>query len=203
MLFSAVGRNEPPGRTPVDWAWVHVELRKAGVTQMLLCAEYQRAAAERNDGTRPYQYSQFCDLYAEWRKTLASSMRQVHRAGEKLFVDYSGKRPHIVDPKTGEITYVELFVAVLGASNYTYAEATRSQKKHDFVASTIRTLEYIGGVPELVVPDQLRDRESLATKRRSKAACSSCSDGSSPAFVTVRFSASMSSMRRSPSCSKI
>ena len=160
MLFSAVGRNEPPGRTPIDWAWVHVELRKAGVTQMLLCAEYQRAAAERKDGTRPYQYSQFCDLYAEWRKTLASSMRQVHRAGERLFVDYSGKRPHIVDPKTGEITYVELFVAVLGASNYTYAEATRSQKKHDFVASTIRTLEYIGGVPELVVPDQLRSAVS-------------------------------------------
>ncbi|CAN5357270.1 IS21-like element ISPsy14 family transposase [soil metagenome] len=159
-LFCAVGRNEPPGRTPIDWAWVHVELRKTGVTLMLLCAEYQRAAVERKDGTRPYQYSQFCDLYTDWRKTLAYSMRQVHRAGEKLFVDYSGKRPQIVDPQTGEITEVELFVAVLGASNYTYAEATRSQKKNDFVASTIRALEYLGGVPELVVPDQLRSAVS-------------------------------------------
>ena len=159
-LFCAVGRNEPPRRTPIDLAWVHVELRKAGVTLMLLCAEYQRAAVERNDGTRPYQYSQFCDLYTDWRKTLAYSMRQVHRAGEKLFIDYSGKRPQIVDRQTGEVTEVELFVAVLGASNYTYAEATRSQKKHDFVASTIRTLEYLGGVPELVVPDQLRSAVS-------------------------------------------
>ena len=159
-LFRTVGRNEPAGRTPIDWSWVHVELRRPGVTLLLLCAEYQRAARERDDGTRPYQYSQFCDLYNAWRKTLAYSMRQVHRAGEKLFVDYSGKKPHVVDPKTGEVTEVELFVAVLGASNYTFAEATRSQKKDEFVASTIRALEYIGGVPELVVPDQLRSAVS-------------------------------------------
>ena len=159
-LFRAVGRNEPMGRSPVDFAWVHTELRRAGVTLLLLCTEYQHAAVARNDGARPYQYSQFCDLYSAWQKTIAYSMRQVHRAGEKLFVDYSGKKPNIVDPKTGEITAVELFVAVLGASNYTYAEATRSQKKADFVASTVRTLEFIGGVPELVVPDQLRSAVS-------------------------------------------
>jgi transposase len=159
-LFRDVGRNEPPSRAPIDFAWVHVELRRPGVTLLLLCTEYQQAVAARQDGMRPYQYSQFCDLYNAWRKTLSYSMRQVHRAGEKLFVDYSGKKPHIVDPKTGEVTEVELFVAVLGASNYTYAEATRSQKKADFVASTIRALEYIGGVPELVVPDQLRSAVS-------------------------------------------
>lgn len=159
-LFHAVGRNEPPGRAPIDFAWVHAELRKPGVTLLLLCTEYQRAAVARQDGARPYQYSQFCDLYGAWSQTLAYSMRQVHRAGEKLFVDYSGKKPHVVDPKTGEVTEAELFVAVLGASNYTYAEATRSQKKGDFVASTIRALEYIGGVPELVVPDQLRSAVS-------------------------------------------
>jgi len=159
-LFRVVGRNEPAGRAPIDLAWVHTELRKPGVTLQLLCTEYQEAAVVRKDGTRPYQYSQFCDLYNEWRKTLAYSMRQVHRAGEKLFIDYSGKKPRIVDPATGEITEVELFVAVLGASNYTYAEATRTQKKQDFVASTIRALEYIGGVPEVLVPDQLRSAVS-------------------------------------------
>jgi transposase len=100
------------------------------------------------------------NLYNAWRNTLASSMRQIHRAGEKLFVDYSGKRPRIADPVTGEVTDVELFVAVLGASNYTYVEATRTQKKADFVASTIRALEYFGGVPELLVPDQLRSAVS-------------------------------------------
>ena len=159
-LFRAVGRNEPSHRAPIDMKWVHTELRKPGVTLQLLCTEYQEGVVARKDGTRPYQYSQFCDLYNAWRDTLASSMRQVHRAGEKLFVDYSGKRPRIADPVTGEITEVELFVAVLGASNYTYVEATRSQKKADFVASTIRALEYFGGVPELLVPDQLRSAVS-------------------------------------------
>jgi transposase len=71
-------------------------------------------------------------------------MRQVHRAGEKLFIDYSGKKPHIIDRETGEVTEVELFVAVLGASNYTYAEATRTQRLGDFVASNVRAFEYLG-----------------------------------------------------------
>lgn len=159
-LFRYVGRSEPVRRAPIDFAWVHAELRKTGVTLQLLCAEYKRAVVERADGTRPYQYSQFCDLYNEWQKTLAYSMRQVHRAGEKLFVDYSGKKPCIADGQTGEVTEVELFVAVLGASNYTYIEATRSQKKVDFIASTIRALEYFGGVPEVLVPDQLRSAVS-------------------------------------------
>ena len=120
------------------------ELRKPGVTLQLLCTEYQEGVVARKDGTRPYQYSQFCDLYQRWRRHARSSMRQVHRAGEKLFVDYSGKKPAIVDPITGEVTEVELFVAVLGASNYTYAEATRTQKMADFVGSTIRAFEYFG-----------------------------------------------------------
>ncbi|RYZ67902.1 MAG: IS21 family transposase [Proteobacteria bacterium] len=159
-LFRDVGRNEPLGRSPIDFAWVHTELSKTGVTLQLLVSEYQEAAVARQNGTRPYQYSQFCDLYTAWRKTLSYSMRQVHRAGERLFVDYSGKRPSVVDAATGELVPVELFVAVLGASNYTYAEATRSQQKADFVASTIRALEYFGGVPEIVVPDQLRSAVS-------------------------------------------
>ena len=83
-------------------------------------------------------------------------MRQVHKAGEKAFVDYSGKKPHLIDQLTGEHVEVELFVAVLGASSYTYAEATNTQRTPDFIASQTRAVEYFGGVPAVVTPDQLR-----------------------------------------------
>jgi transposase len=135
---------------------VHRELRRTGVTLQLLWIEYQQAVASRNDGARPYQYSQFCDLYAAWRSRLAVSMRQVHRAGEKAFVDYSGKKPCVVDAETGEVREVELFVMVLGASNYTYAEATLTQTLPDFLASHVRAFEYFGATPLVLVPDQLR-----------------------------------------------
>lgn len=158
-LFKAVGQNEPPRRAPIDMAWVHHELRKNGVTLQLLWSEYADAVSPER-GLAPYQYSQFCDLYAGFRAKVDLSMRQVHRAGEKVFIDYSGKKPGIVDRLTGEVSEVELFVAVLGASNYTFAEVTRSQKLGDFVASTIRALEYFGGVPLVLVPDQLRSAVS-------------------------------------------
>src|SRR5881296_12177 len=83
-------------------------------------------------------------------------MRQVHRAGAKLFVDYAGKKPTIIDATTGEVIAVELFVAVLGASNYTYAEATRTQQVPDWVASHQRAFQFFGGVTEAIVPDQLK-----------------------------------------------
>ena len=155
-LFRQLGQNEPTTRAPIDFNWVHLELRRAGVTRQLLWTEYQEAVASGPTGWRPYQYSQFCDLYEEHRAKLQPSMRQVHRAGEKAFLDYSGKRPRIVDAATGEVLEVELFVMVLGASNYTYAEATRTQTLADFVGSTVRGLEYFGAVPEMLVPDQLR-----------------------------------------------
>src|SRR5262249_22505146 len=155
-LFKQVGRNEPSMRAPIDFEWVHRELRRAGVTLQLLWVEYQQAVVTRGDGARPYQYSQFCDLYASWRSRLAVSMRQTHRAGEKAFVDYSGKKPHIVNADTGEVREVELFVMVLGASNYTYAEATLSQSLPDFLASHVRAFEYFGATPAVLVPDQLR-----------------------------------------------
>lgn len=158
-LFRNVGQNEPSARAPVDLAWVHGELRRAGVTLQLLWLEYQEAVANAG-AARPYQYSQFCDLYAAFRKRLAPSMRQVHRAGEKAFVDYSGKKPSVVDPGTGVVTDVELFVMVLGASNYTYAEATRTQRVGDFVASHVRAFDYFGCAPTIVVPDQLRSAVS-------------------------------------------
>jgi transposase len=102
-----------------------------------------------------YRYTQFCEHYKQWKQRQGPTMRQVHRAGEKLFVDYAGKKPCIVDPSTGEVTEVELFVAVLGASNYTYAEATYTQGSEDWIGSHVRAFEFFGGVAGGVVPDQL------------------------------------------------
>jgi transposase len=158
-LFHRVGQSEPPERVPIDFAWVHRELSRVGVTLQTLWVEYREGAATAAP-LKPYEYSRFCDLYARWREKLAVSMRQVHRAGEKLFIDYSGKKLRIVDRTTGEVTEVEVFVAVLGASNYTYAEATRTQKLADFVGSTVRAFEFLGCVPEIMVPDQLRSAVS-------------------------------------------
>ena len=158
-LFRDPGRNEPPARLPVDYAWVHRELSNPCVTLQTIWLEYRESASHETTA-KPYEYSRFCDLYAAWRKKLPVVMRQAHQAGEKVFVDYSGKKPRIVDGDTGEIVELELYVAVLGASNYTYAEATRSQKLADFVGSTIRTFEYFGCIPEVIVPDQLRSAVS-------------------------------------------
>jgi transposase len=133
-----------------DFARVHTERQRPGVTLELLHLEYLE---QHPDG---YRYSQFCEYYRRWCRKKRLSMRQIHRAGERMFVDYSGKKPVIVDRRTGEVEEVELFVAVLGASSYTYAEATRSQKSADWIASHTRAVEYFGGVAELVVPDQLK-----------------------------------------------
>lgn len=160
-LFQQVGWNEPAARAPVDFAWVHMELRRAGVTLELLWTEYQEGVAEGGSGQKPYQYSQFCELYRGYKRKLSPVMRQVHHAGEKSFIDFSGKKPCLFDATTGVVTEVELFVMVLGASNYTYAEATRTQGLEDFVGATVRGLEYFGAVPEMLVPDQLRSAVKL------------------------------------------
>jgi transposase len=140
------GRSRP---VP-DCARIDIERRRLGVTLELLHLEY---VEQHPDG---YSYTQFCEYYRRWLARQRLSMRQIYRAGEKAFVDYSGKRPAVVDPKSGEQRPVELFVAVLGASNFTYAEATWTQRSGDFIASHVRTLEHWGGVPALIVPDQLR-----------------------------------------------
>src|SRR5207249_5604322 len=130
----STGPPTPPThhRAVPDGAYVHAERRKPGVTLELLHLEY----LERHpDG---YRYTRFCDLYRRWLKRRGQSMRQVHRAGEKCFVDYAGQRPRLIDPTTGEVVEVELFVAGLGASNYTYAEATRTQQVPDWIASHAR-----------------------------------------------------------------
>lgn len=147
-------------RAPIDLEWVHAELRRTGVTLQLLWTEYVEAAQARAGEKPPYQYTQFCEHYHRWRGRLDLVMRQTHRAGEKAFLDYSGKQPSIIDGRTGEVIDVELFVMVLGASNYTFAEATRSQQIPDFIGSVVRGLDYFAGVPEVLVPDQLRSAVS-------------------------------------------
>jgi transposase len=103
-----------------------------------------------------YQYSQFCELYARWAAKSAVTMRQVHRAGEKGFVDFSGDGIDIVDPQTGECTLAKLFVAVLGASNLTYVEPALSEDLPTWIGCHVRAFAYFGGVPEITVPDNLR-----------------------------------------------
>jgi len=134
-----------------DWNSLHSELITGkNLTLMLLWQEYKELTP---DG---YQYSYFCDLYHKWHKRLDLSMRQIHVAGEKLFVDYCGQTLPIVDPATGEIRESQVFVAVLGASNYTYAEATWTQALPDWIGSHVRTFTFINAVPKVVVPDNLR-----------------------------------------------
>jgi transposase len=133
------------------WPELHLELKKSGVTKQLLWEEYTQQYPNRC-----YSYSQFCDRYLHWLKKQKRSMRQSHKAGEKLFVDYAGQTMPIVCASTGEVRFAQIFVAVLGASNYTFAEATYSQKLPDWLGSHVRAFEFFGGVPQLVVPDNLR-----------------------------------------------
>lgn len=133
-----------------DWAVVHRELRRKGVTLLLLWEEYQAG------DPKAFRYSRFCELYQAWRQTVAPEMHQTHRAGEKLFVDYAGMTATVTDRHTGEPREVQVFVASLGASSYTYAEATESQTIPDWIASHVRTFAHLGGVPALVIPDNLK-----------------------------------------------
>ncbi len=147
-----VDRAEP------DPVWIHRELRRTAVTLELLHLEYLSA---HPDG---FRYTAFCDRYRQWLDRQGLVMRQVHKAGEKGFIDYSGKRPHFIDPTTGERVDVELFVAVLGASNLTYATATLTQRVPDFVASHVKAFEYFGGVPNMTVPDQLKSAVTIPSR---------------------------------------
>jgi transposase len=137
-----------------DYAWIHQELKRAGVTLQLLWEEYQRGLVE--SGSPAYKYTSFCVKYRSWALRLKRSMRQTHIAGERLFVDYAGQSVPVIDAASGEIHRAQIFVAVLGASNYTYACATATQTAADWVGSIIDALEFIGGVPRLIVPDQTR-----------------------------------------------
>lgn len=138
-------RHEP------DYAALHQELKRPGVTLQLLWEEYRASA-----GDQAYRYSAFCDKYRAWAKRLKRSMRQLHPGGERLFVDYAGQTVPVVDALSGEIRRAQIFVAVLGASNYTYACATWQQTAADWVGAIIASFEFNGGVPRLLVPDQPR-----------------------------------------------
>ena len=145
-----------PTRPLPDYSRVHAEYRRVGVTLELLHREY---LGDQPDG---YGYTQFWEFCRRWLGQRGLTMRQEHKAGEKLFVDYSGKRPHYIDRETGERVDVELSTAVLGASNYVYTEATRSQQLPDWIASHVRAFAFLGVVPRAVVPDQLKSAVTTA-----------------------------------------
>jgi transposase len=138
----------PPGveRPLPDWSEVHTELRKKGVILALLWEEYKSVYPEG------YQYSQFCELYRRWCGHLKLWMRQEHRAGEKLFVDYAGQTVDVVNAGTGETKEAQIFVASLGASNYSFSEATWTQTLPDWIGSHERAFLFFGGVPECQPP---------------------------------------------------
>ena len=157
-LFARAGVRQGQRRLPEpDWAELALELKKPGVTLMLLWEEYR---AVHPGG---YGYSRFCDLYRGFERRLSPTMRQEHVAGDKVFVDYSGKKLSIVDRLTGEICEAEIFVAVLGASGFTYAEATWTQTLPDWIGAHVRMFNFFGGVPRLVVPDNLKSGVNRAS----------------------------------------
>jgi transposase len=148
VLFAGIG--VVPGtrrKAEPDWVYVHRELRRPGVTLMLLWQEYRQA---QPDG---YGYSRFCELYDGWERRLSPTMRQNHPAGERLFVDYAGQTVELIDSATGEVRRAQVFVAVLGASSYSYAEATWTQTLPDWIGAHVRALAFFGGVPRQIVPD--------------------------------------------------
>ena len=152
--------NEPkaPASSPLrpapDVAQIHQELKRAGVTLQLLWEEYRQIHPEG------YGRSQFCQRYRDFAKKLDLTLRQDHKGGEKLFVDFAGQTVPLIDAHTGEIHPAQIFVAVLGASNYTYAEATLCQDLPSWISAHVRAFEFINGVPAALVPDDLRSAVS-------------------------------------------
>lgn len=155
LLYGPRSASAPTAPLP-DWPTLDAERRRPGVTLLLLHQEYR---AQHPDGLG---YSQFCDHYSRFQKKRPLLMRQSYPAGDRLLVDYSGKKPFYLDPQTGERIECELFVAVLGASNLTYVEATRTQRRDDFLRSHLRAHAYFGGVARLWTPDNLKSAVSRA-----------------------------------------
>ena len=145
-------------RPQPDWPRIHAELRRPGVTLLLLWEEYR---AGQPDG---YGYSRFCDLYSAWRGRLSPTMRQVHPAGERLFVDYAGQTVPVIDGATGEVRPAQIFVAALGASNFTYAEARWTQSLQDWIGCHVNALASFGGVARQIVCDNLKAGVTAASR---------------------------------------
>jgi len=152
--------RDRPSFGSIDFAYVDLELKKPGATLAILHEEWKAQAPEINR----YQYNSFCKKYREWKKSQRLSMRGEIHYGEAAFVDYSGKTVGVTDKATGEIRQAQLFVGVLGGSNYTYAEVTWTQRIPDWIASHVRMFEFFGGVPETVVPDNLKSAVTIADR---------------------------------------
>jgi transposase len=150
LLYPKTQPPTPKATSLPDWEKLHLELRKKGVTLRLLWVEYLEKYPQG------YGYSQFCNLYREWAKKIKPTMRLDHKAGEKMFVDYAGQTIPVIDPTTGEIQEAEIFVAVLGASNYTYVEAQWHQDVPNWTGGHVRAWSFMHGVTEIVVPDNLK-----------------------------------------------
>jgi transposase len=150
-LFAPTGGRTRRGLAEPNWAAVHRELRRKGVTLSLVWEEYR--ASHPGDG---YGYSRFCELYRRWEGRLSPVMRQHHVAGERVFVDYAGHTVDVVDGATGQVRAAQVFVGVLGASSYTYAEATWTQSLPDWIGAHVRMLAFFGGVPGQLVSDNLK-----------------------------------------------
>ena len=142
--------NKKKIKPEADWEWVYKELRKKGVTLRLLWREY------RDIHATGFSYSQFCSQYRAYTKANTPVMRQIHKGGEKTFVDYAGMTVPWLNSTTGEIHEAQIFVGSLGASQFTFVEATETQSLPDWIQSHIRMLEYFGGVSTVVVPDNLK-----------------------------------------------
>ena len=155
-LYPPVARD-PNDRPVPDFAWMRTELKRKGVTLQLLWEEYVHANASG------YGRSHFIELYRQWEAKAYPRMRQVHAPGDKVFVDYAGHTVPIIDRSTGEVLFqAQIYTATMGASNYTYADATRSQDMYDWIGSNIRALEFFGGVPRAIVPDNLKSGVTTA-----------------------------------------
>ena len=147
-LYSPVRKINQEQRGEIDWAYINKELKRKHVTLMLLWGEY------KSQHPQGVGYSQFCNLYRDWAQQLEVWMRQPHKAGEKLFVDYAGQTVFVVcNSSTGELAEAQIFVATLGASNYTYVEATWTQTLPDWIQSHVNAFEFFGGCPEIIVND--------------------------------------------------
>jgi transposase len=149
MLFPKES-GRPKSRTEPDWNTMYQESKRKNVTLQLLWIEYK---SQHKDG---FQYSQFCERFNQWKQKLQLSLRQEHKAGEKLFIDYAGDTVTVIDAETGEMKQAQLFVATLGASSYTYVEAQWGQDLQSFVNGHVRAFKYFGGTPELLIPDNLK-----------------------------------------------
>jgi len=150
MLFPKEALSAPSERPMPPMDYLFRELKRKGVTLQLLWYEYKQT------NPQGYQYSQFCNRYHQWADKLDVTLRQEHRAGEKLFIDYAGQTIPLVDPSTGQCLEAQIFIAVLGASNYTFAQASLAQDLPSWISSHVHAFQFYGGVPSILVPDNLK-----------------------------------------------